>query len=132
MLKPNQHQPDSLNVSTVVIPTLRPVAQPLAMSTTTAMALDTLLPCAGSPALMDVQMTATGPREIPEADSTDPAAASTEAGWQTEVGSLTTALDTVPTETSAPAIAPPLTMTKEARENLCTMDEEALPHTGIK
>ena len=93
------------------------------MNATTAMVLDTSPPCAGGPALLEIQTTATTScKEIPEVGPTGPGSTSTQSGCPVKAGCLTKALATVPTK------APPSIAAKEDKEDPHTADKEAYRH----
>ena len=88
-------------------------------------------PCAGGPALLDIQMTVTTDhKETPEAGPTGLIVISTQADCPAKAGSLTKALATVPTVASATAKTLPSSTAKEVREDPHTVDIDAPPHTG--
>ena len=102
------------------------VTQSLDMNVTTAIAMVTVPPCGGGPALPDVSMTVTaGHSETPEAGFMGPAAEFAPVCCPAKAGNLTKAIDTVPAKASVPATALPLAAAKEAKEDPHTIAKEA-------
>ena len=111
-----------------VIPTITEAVPPSTMSAITVTTLGISLPCAGNPALTDVQQTPLTSTDIPEKGPTGFAAKEGWAGHPVEEDKQTAALPAAH-YTQVPATVPHRTTT---REDPHEEEDTALLHTGIR